>query len=123
MIGVDLSGIEARMLTNFYVRTPTKDSPKLCSTGTVHQPVKVCFLRRFLNNPTALRSHYANHREELTQQTRMLTNFCFQFEGGPEFAELVIHGDWHSENAELWWCSRDDAKTELYALHGACKIH
>ena len=49
-------------------------------------------------------------------EARMLTNFCFQFEGGPEFAELVLHGDWHSENAELWVCSRNDAKTELYAL-------
>jgi len=49
-------------------------------------------------------------------EARMLTNFCYEFEGGPEFAELVLNGDWHSENAKLWMCDRNDAKTELYAL-------
>lgn len=46
----------------------------------------------------------------------MLTHFAYRYEGGPEFAELVLHGDWHSENAKLWGCSRNDAKTHLYAL-------
>lgn len=49
-------------------------------------------------------------------EARMLTHFAYRYEGGPEFAELVLHGDWHSENAELWGCSRNDAKTHLYAL-------
>ena len=49
-------------------------------------------------------------------EARMLTHFAYRFEGGHEFAELVLNGDWHSANAELWGCSRNDAKTELYAL-------
>lgn len=49
-------------------------------------------------------------------EARMLTHFCFMFEGGEEFAKLVLEGDWHSANALLWGCTRDEAKTELYAL-------
>ncbi len=55
----------------------------------------------------------------------MLTHFAYVFEGGHEFAELVLNGDWHSANAELWGCSRNDAKTHLYALlysAGATKL-
>ena len=58
-------------------------------------------------------------------EARMLTHFAYRFEGGPEFAELVLHGDWHSENAKLWDCSRNDAKTHLYGLMygaGAAKL-
>lgn len=58
-------------------------------------------------------------------EARMLTHFAYVFEGGHEFAELVLNGDWHSANAELWRCSRNDAKTHLYALlysAGATKL-
>jgi hypothetical protein len=58
-------------------------------------------------------------------EARMLTHFAYRYEGGPEFAELVLNGDWHSANAELWGCSRNDAKTHLYALlysAGATKL-
>lgn len=46
----------------------------------------------------------------------MLCHFAYVYDGGPEFAALVIEGDWHSANAALWQCDRNDAKTELYAL-------
>ena len=52
-------------------------------------------------------------------EARMLAHGCFQFPGGPAFAELILtkqDGGWHQANADLWNCSRDDAKTELYAL-------
>jgi len=49
-------------------------------------------------------------------EARMLAHFCHPYPGGPEFGELVTEGDWHSENAKLWRCERNDAKTELYAL-------
>lgn len=58
-------------------------------------------------------------------EARMLCHFCFHFDGGEEFAELVLKGDWHQANADMWGCSRDDAKTELYALMygaGAAKL-
>jgi hypothetical protein len=58
-------------------------------------------------------------------EARMLCHFAFGFTGGPEFAAMVARGDWHDENAALWKCSRNDAKTELYALMysaGATKL-
>jgi DNA polymerase I-like protein with 3'-5' exonuclease and polymerase domains len=52
-------------------------------------------------------------------EARMLAHGCYPFPGGPEFARLVTtkeDGGWHQANAGLWSCTRDDAKTELYAL-------
>lgn len=49
-------------------------------------------------------------------EARMLAHGCYPFVGGPEFAALVTTGDWHSANAAMWKCCRNDAKTELYAL-------
>ena len=49
-------------------------------------------------------------------EARMLGHFCVPYPGGRQFAELITQGDWHSENAKLWGCDRNDAKTELYAL-------
>jgi len=53
-------------------------------------------------------------------EARMLCHFCFDYDGGEEFAKLVLckdkGGDWHSANAAMWGCTRNDAKTELYAL-------
>lgn len=58
-------------------------------------------------------------------EARMLCHFCYHYTGGKEFAELVLNGDWHSANASLWGCTRDEAKTHLYALlynAGATKL-
>ena len=49
-------------------------------------------------------------------EARMLGHFCTPYDGGAEFAKLITTGDWHSANAALWGCSRNDAKTFLYAL-------
>ena len=49
-------------------------------------------------------------------EARMLGHFCYPYPQGPSFAHLITVGDWHTSNANLWGCSRDDAKTELYAL-------
>jgi len=49
-------------------------------------------------------------------EARMLAHFCFPFEGGPEFAEMVLHGDWHSVNKGIWGVPRNIAKNCLYAL-------
>ncbi len=52
-------------------------------------------------------------------EARMLAHFCAMFDGGNAFAELILtkkDGGWHSANAELWNCTRDQAKEFLYAL-------
>jgi len=51
-------------------------------------------------------------------EARFLAHGCFPFPGGPDFAKLVLtdqDGGWHQANAKLWNCSRENAKTELYA--------
>jgi len=49
-------------------------------------------------------------------EARKLCDLCYPYPGGEEFAEMVLHGDWHSENASIWRVSRDTAKTILYAM-------
>lgn len=49
-------------------------------------------------------------------EARMLGHFCYPYPQGPSFASLITTGDWHTANSNLWGCSRNDAKTELYAL-------
>jgi hypothetical protein len=48
-------------------------------------------------------------------EARIWAHGAYQFPGGPEFAELITVGDFHSSNAGLWNCSRENAKAELYA--------
>ncbi len=57
-------------------------------------------------------------------EARLLCHYCYPYEGGPEFAELVLNGDFHSANAELWGVDRPTSKTILYALlYGAGDAH
>ena len=57
-------------------------------------------------------------------EARRLTDLCFPYPGGPEFAELVLNGDYHGRNAVVWGVKRDLAKTILYALmYGAGDPH
>jgi len=49
-------------------------------------------------------------------EARMLCHLCFDYEGGPEFAKLVLEGDWHSVNAKNWGVARKTAKGILYAM-------
>ena len=49
-------------------------------------------------------------------EARVLCHLCYDYEGGPEFAELVLEGDWHSVNAKNWGVSRKVAKGILYAM-------
>lgn len=49
-------------------------------------------------------------------EARKLSDLCFPYPGGPEFAEMVLEGDWHSHNAALWNVPRRIAKIILYAM-------
>jgi len=48
---------------------------------------------------------------------RILVNGCFNLTRGKEFAELVLDGDWHEHNAEIWRVRRGIAKKILYAMN------
>ena len=48
---------------------------------------------------------------------RMLVNRCFTLTKGKEFAELVLDGDWHTHNADIWKVKRTIAKRILYAMN------
>ena len=49
-------------------------------------------------------------------EARRLADLCWPYPGGQEFAEMVLFGDWHSENAAIWNVERRIAKTILYAM-------
>jgi len=50
-------------------------------------------------------------------EARVKGHYTYEFDGG-EYANKLLDDDYdeHSENAELWGCSRQDAKTPGYAL-------
>lgn len=50
-------------------------------------------------------------------EARVFAHYMLKYEGGEKIAELILHGDIHSENAEMWGCKeRNDAKSPMYAL-------
>lgn len=49
-------------------------------------------------------------------EARILSHLCFPYPGGKEFAELVLEGDWHTQNANIWNVQRRIAKVILYAM-------
>ena len=64
-------------------------------------------------------------------EARMMCHYAMPYPGGPELAELVLHGDYHQHNADNWFSEeerdammdgkdRDLAKGGLYALIYGC---
>lgn len=49
-------------------------------------------------------------------EARCISHFLLGYKGGAEIADLLLHGDIHQENANLWNCSRKHAKSPFYAL-------
>jgi len=49
-------------------------------------------------------------------EARIFAHFMLNYPGGDVLADLVLHGDIHQENADMWNCSRNDAKSPYYAL-------
>lgn len=50
-------------------------------------------------------------------EARIQAHYVFPFKGGPELAELLINGDIHTNNQNLWNLpSRNDAKSPYYCL-------
>jgi DNA polymerase I len=49
-------------------------------------------------------------------EARVFAHFMLNYPGGDVLADLVLHGDIHQENADMWHCSRNDAKSPYYAL-------
>lgn len=55
-------------------------------------------------------------------EARIFGHFMLNYPGGDELANLVLHGDIHQENADMWGCSRNDAKSPYYALMYGAQI-
>jgi hypothetical protein len=53
-------------------------------------------------------------------EARMMCHYALPYPGGQELMELVLNGDYHQYNADMWSCTRDDAKNGLYALMYGC---
>lgn len=49
-------------------------------------------------------------------EARMQAHFVYPYPGGIELADLLLHGDIHQANADLWGCTRKQAKSPYYAL-------
>lgn len=50
-------------------------------------------------------------------EARIQAHYVFPFQGGPELADLLLHGDIHTENQKLWNLpDRNDAKSPYYCL-------
>lgn len=49
-------------------------------------------------------------------EARIFAHFMLLYPGGDELADLVLNGDIHAENAKMWNCSRNAAKSPYYAL-------
>ena len=55
-------------------------------------------------------------------EARIFAHFMLNYPGGDELSNLVLHGDIHQENADMWGCSRNDAKSPYYALMYGAQI-
>lgn len=50
-------------------------------------------------------------------EARIQAHYIYPYRGGKELAELLLHGDIHTENQKLWgMAERNDAKSPYYAL-------
>ena len=49
-------------------------------------------------------------------EARIEAHYCYEHEGGREYAKELMEGDVHSKNAIFFGTSRDDAKAPKYAL-------
>ena len=49
-------------------------------------------------------------------EARMQAHYVYPFKGGPELADLLINGDIHQANADMWGCTRKQAKSPYYCL-------
>lgn len=49
-------------------------------------------------------------------EARMQAHYVYPYDGGPELADLLINGDIHQSNADLWGCTRKGAKSPYYCL-------
>jgi DNA polymerase I-like protein with 3'-5' exonuclease and polymerase domains len=49
-------------------------------------------------------------------EARIQAHYVMPYAGGKELADLLLNGDIHQVNADLWGCSRKEAKSPYYAL-------
>lgn len=50
-------------------------------------------------------------------EARIQAHYVYPFKGGPELADILLNGDIHTKNQELWdMAERNDAKSPYYAL-------
>lgn len=48
---------------------------------------------------------------------RIMAHFVLNYPGGDAIAEILLNGDVHQVNADLWGCTRKEAKSPFYALN------
>jgi DNA polymerase-1 len=49
-------------------------------------------------------------------EIRVMAHFAFLYNRGQEFMDIVMKGDFHANNGQLWDVTRDDSKPGLYGL-------
>lgn len=49
-------------------------------------------------------------------EARCQAHYLMQYKGGEDLADLLINGDIHQANADMWGCSRKQAKSPYYCL-------
>ena len=49
-------------------------------------------------------------------EARIQAHYITPYDGGLELADLLLNGDIHQVNADMWGCTRKEAKSPLYAL-------
>jgi len=49
-------------------------------------------------------------------EARCQAHYIMSYKGGHELADLLINGDIHQANADMWGCSRKEAKSPMYCL-------
>lgn len=60
--------------------------------------------------------YYALGIDAAALEARCQAHYLYPFEGGAELADLLINGDIHESNAELWGVTRKQAKSPYYCL-------
>lgn len=50
-------------------------------------------------------------------EARCMSHYLLSYPGGVEIADILLNGDVHQVNADLWGCGRKEAKAPFYALN------
>ena len=108
-------------------RIPAEAVPQACNTGRYQHRIVVNVPSGKAIYGPELRALFGPHpgcvqvgcdADQLEARTQ--AHNIIPFPGGQEYADVLLEGDVHQKNAELFGCSRNDAKSPYYAvMYGA----